>query len=123
MPSVSELYPSKWLSKTDVQQPIFATISHVAMETIKSQNGNETKPVLYFHGNLKPLILNKTGAMILESLYGSDYTTWSGKPIEVFFDPNVSFGGKITGGVRLRAPQRQQPAASGSRCTRNWFRT
>lgn len=108
---MSEMFPGKWLKKEDVPAPVTATISRVTREEVNADNGGkEMKVVLAFaEPNLKPMILNVGNAVALTELYGDDSDHWLGKRVEVYTDPNVMFGGKRIGGLRLRAPsQRQQ---------------
>jgi hypothetical protein len=101
----SEAFPSNYLSKEDVQTPVIATIESLARKTLKSDEGDETKTLMYFREDqLKPLILNNTNWLICEDAYGEDSDSWIGRKIELYFEPNVMFGAKRTGGVRVRVP-------------------
>ena len=100
----SEAFPSKYLSKDDVQMPIVVTVAGVKPEILKSDNGEEQKPVMYFSDNDKPLILNNTNWMTMEDWWGDDSERWLGKKIELYFEPNIMFGNKRVGGVRVRKP-------------------
>ena len=100
----SEAFPSKFMSKDDVQVPIVATIGGVKPEILKSDNGEEQKPVMYFTSDHKPLILNNTNWMTMEDWWGDDSDKWLGKKIELYFEPNIMFGNKRVGGVRVRTP-------------------
>jgi len=100
---LNEMYPSKFMSKDDA--PVVATIKNVVREEIKGDNGNEMKNVVHFQGNVKPMILNKGNAVMLTEAYGDDSIGWHGKPVEIYLDPNVMFGGKRVGGLRVRVPQ------------------
>ena len=62
----------------------------------------------------KPLILNKTNSDTICDIYGNDSTSWIGKDIEVYIDPNVMFGGKKTGGLRVRKVELSPPRDDGS---------
>src|SRR4051812_605670 len=103
---VSQLFPSKYLKKEDVPSPVTLTIQKFAMETIKGDKGEETKPVIHFMGGAKPMVVNTGNATLLDELYG-DTDNWAGKQITVYTDPNVMFGGKRIGGLRLRKPEEQ----------------
>ena len=105
----SEAFPSNYLSKDDVAAPLTATIAGVKPVVLKGENGDEQKPVMYFAGEVKPLIVNNANWMTCEDLYGEDSDAWIGKSIEIYKDPNVMFGNKRVGGVRLRAPQQAAP--------------
>lgn len=50
------------------------------------------------------VLLNKSNCQSLIELFASDDSdTWVGKSFELYHDPNVSFGGKRVGGLRVRA--------------------
>jgi hypothetical protein len=52
------------------------------------------------------MLLNSTNIKLLEKACGSDDTDdWVGKEVIVYNDENVSFGGQITGGLRIRKQQ------------------
>ena len=103
---------SLYLSKDDVPaQGIDASIIGVKVDNV----GDDRKPILGFGGGfLKPMVLNKTNTAILISLFGEDSNGWTGKMVQVYCDPSVSYAGKVTGGLRIRmAPLASvQPAAS-----------
>jgi hypothetical protein len=102
----SQAFPSQYVSKDDVMTPVQAVIAGVTFERIKGDNGEEDKPVIRFLNNHpKPLILNNTNWMAIEDAYGDESDHWSGKPVELYFEPNVTFGNKRVGGVRIRVPQ------------------
>ncbi len=113
----SEAFPSSFLGKDDVPRPFIATIQDVVITEIKGENGMEKKPVMHFAGGAtKPLIVNNINWIQCEVEYGPDSDGWTGKPIEIFVDPNVMFGAKRVGGVRLRIPA-NSPANSPARNT------
>lgn len=101
----SDAFPSRYISKDDVQNPVVAIIDTVRFDTIKGDSGDEDKPVVYFRGDVKPMILNNTNWMTIEDAYGQESDDWAGKPIEMYCDPGVMFGGKRVGGVRVRIPK------------------
>jgi len=103
---MSEMFPGRWLKKEDVPHPTTATISRVSREEVNADNGGrEMKVVMAFaEAHLKPMILNIGNATAVTELYGDDSANWVGKRVEVYTDPNVMFGGKRVGGLRLRAP-------------------
>lgn len=101
----SDAFPSRYISKDDVQNPIIAVIDTVRFDTIKGDAGDEDKPVVYFRDNVKPMILNNTNWMTIEDAYGQESDDWTGKQVEMYCDPGVMFGGKRVGGVRVRIPK------------------
>lgn len=101
----SDVFQSKYCAQADLETPVVVTIKHAEIETIKSDDGNEDKAVLYFERDrLKPMILNSGNWQTIEDAYGVDTDDWIGKSIEVYVDPNVMFGKKKVGGVRVRLP-------------------
>jgi hypothetical protein len=66
------------------------------------------KVILYFAESEKGMVLNSTNAQMIAKLTGVENnidTGWVGFQIVLYDDPNVSFSGKITGGIRVRAPK------------------
>ena len=98
-----------YLKKEDFPQPAALTIRELKQEKLQ----DESKIVLYFHENDKGLVLNKTNAeLIARELDTVQIEEWVGKKITLYNDPNVSFGGKLTGGVRVQVhPKTIQGAA------------
>lgn len=101
---MSEMFPSSFLGKEDLQKPTTTTIRAVRLQEIKGEDGNEMKTVIDFVGLEKSFICNKTNAFTLCDAYGPDSDNWIGKTVELYVDPSVAFGGKRVGGVRLRIP-------------------
>jgi hypothetical protein len=116
----NQAFPSKYMSKEDVLQgPQMFVVNDVRMETIKGDNSEEDKAVVYFRGHDKPMILNQTNWITLEEAYGADTDGWIGKPVEVYHDPGIMYGGKRTGGTRVRIPSGASVAAPAAAVTNN----
>lgn len=97
---VSEAFPSDFLKAADLQgNNAKVVMSHVEMKEI----GDDRKPVLYFKGKEKGLVLNKTNANNIATVYGDDMDDWTGNEI-VLFPAMVDFQGKTVEAVRVRAP-------------------
>ena len=106
---VSELIVSKYLAKTDFDEDQVATIKKVQMEELGRDDQKEEKAILYFREYPKGMVLNNTSLKVLAQAYGDDVDGWTGKQVTIYVDPNVSFGGKVVGGLRLR-PMKSKPA-------------
>lgn len=121
--SFDELVPSnsKYLSKTDVgEDGLVLTIKGFRVETLKSDDGDEDKTVMHFVEDVKPMVVNRTNAQLIGVATGARNVGESkGKQIVVYNDPTVGFGGKITGGLRIKrvggAPKAAPRAASAGR--------
>lgn len=107
MPKTSEMRESKFLKQTDVGRGALGTIeSCVQMNVAKDGAEPEQKWCLTFMEIDKPLVLNSTNIQLCQRICDSDDTDhWIGKRIVLYADPNVSYGGKLVGGIRVRAPK------------------
>ena len=107
MPKIHEMIPSSYLKKEDCDPPILVTINGVKEEDLAMEGKpQEMKWVMYFDEREKGIVLNNTNIQLCAQICGSDDTDgWIGKKIVLYSDPNVSFGGKLVGGIRVRAPK------------------
>ncbi len=113
---LNEMIPStgKYLKKEDVEPAILVTIINFSQEDVSAQNEPpDIKAILHFSDVEKPLVLNQTNGQLLSIATGlsmdADTSEYINRQIVLFNDKTVSFGGKITGGIRIRAA-RNQPA-------------
>lgn len=105
MARVSEMIVSKFLRKEDFDEDRVMTIKGIKLEDMPGDSGDQ-KWVLYFREEAKGMALNVTTIRVLEQAYGDDTDQWVGNKVMVYVDPNVSFGGKVVGGLRLRTPKK-----------------
>lgn len=107
MPKTSEMRESKFLKQNDVGRGALGTVDQVVQMNVAKEGADpELKWCLIFTDIDKPLVLNATNIQLAEKVFGSDDTDhWKGKRIVLYADPNVSFQGKLVGGIRLRAPK------------------
>ena len=116
--SFDELVPSKskYLAKGDVgEDGLILTIKGFRMETLEGDQGDEDKMVCHFKEDVKPMVLNRTNAQLISVATGASKAGDAvGKQVVVFNDPTISFGGKVTGGLRIKklsgAPRTAAPA-------------
>ncbi len=117
MPKTSEMRESKFLKKEDVGAGALMTIEACEQHNVAKEGAPpEQKWCLTFEESDKPLVLNSTNIQLCERMFASDDTDeWVGKKIVLYTDPNVSYAGKIVGGIRVRAPKAKtapKPAAA-----------
>ncbi len=107
MPKTSDMRESKFLKQGDVGRGVLATVeSCVQVNVAKEGADPEPKWCLTFTDIDKPMVLNFTNIQLCEKVFKSDDTDdWKGKQIVLYADPNVSYGGKLVGGIRVRAPK------------------
>ncbi len=105
---ISEAYPSKYLKAADLDgQDRTVSIRACVQEELGQGSEMEVKPVLYFDGGQKGLVLNKTNATAIAEDYGDDTEAWIGRDI-VLFAREVDFKGKPTLSIRVRVQNAQQ---------------
>lgn len=116
---INEMKESKYISKEDVgvngKNLTIRNSDHLLQENVAPDNKPpEMKWILYFNEARKGLALNQTNISLVAHITGSEETDdWRGKPVQLFEDPTISYGGKVIGGVRVRhvsnAPQPASP--------------
>jgi hypothetical protein len=107
--NVSDLKQSKFLKKEDFETPQLVTISALTTQNVAKEGAEpDMKPVLHFHELDKPLVLNSTNGQLIAQITGKDENieqSWVGARVVLYADPSISFGGKLVGGIRVRAPR------------------
>ena len=115
MPNVNDMFPSKYLKASDVGDTDLAlTIVAVDEETIGQGSDADIKSVVYFSETPKGMVLNKTNAKAIASLYGDESDDWAGNQIRLYAT-EVDFKGEqmLALRVRLRAPQPARQRTAG----------
>ncbi len=111
---ISEAYPSKYLKAADLAgQDRTVNIRACVQEELGQGSEMEVKPVLYFDGGQKGLVLNKTNAQAIAEDYGDDTEAWAGREI-VLFVREVEYQGKLMPGIRVRVQATTQPVVQHS---------
>ena len=107
---IGEMKESKFIKKEDVGQGKLVTIAGMEQQNVAMEDQPpEMKWVIHFHEFTKGMVLNWTNIQLIAKALGTEETDeWAGKKIVLFEDPNVSFGGKLTGGIRCRAQRNQE---------------
>ena len=103
--NLNDLYPSNYLKAADLQdKQVNARIREVKVEELGRDK--ERKPVLYFHGSDKGLVLNKTNATMIGDHYGPRIPDWYGKSVTLY-STWVDFSGRSTQAIRIAVPAHQ----------------
>src|SRR6266404_3062117 len=102
---INELKDSKYLKKEDCDPAILVTIDHMSQANVALDGDPaEMRWCIHFKEYDKPMILNSTNAQLIARALSSEETEdWTGKQIVLYNDSNVSFQGKLVGGIRARA--------------------
>ena len=95
-----------YLKKEDLPEPVDTTLLWVKEEKVTAPGkGTKTRLVAYFDGLSKGLVINMANAETLAELTGTDdYEKWADTTVQLYVDPDVKYGGKKTGGIRIRRP-------------------
>ena len=110
---IAEAFPSKFLKSADLQGRTFTLpIASVQIEEIQGQGKTEHKPIIYFAGATKGMVLNRTNAEAISMVLGDETNDWIGHKLELF-SMRVQGPNGMTDGLRCRvvlpqaAPVRQ----------------
>lgn len=97
---ISSAFPSNYLKCADLQdRNVKVLIDRVEMEDI----GGDHKPILYFQGKDKGLVLNKTNSNNISIVYGDDTDNWTGREL-ILYPAMTDFQGKTVPCIRVRIP-------------------
>lgn len=96
--NINDTFPSNYLRAADLRdRAVDVTMHRVLMEDI----GGEEKPVLYFAGKEKGLVLNKTNASTISGLWSPETDNWPGKKITIF-PTQTDFQGRQVECIRVK---------------------
>lgn len=112
MANINDAFPSNYLKASDLKgRAVVVEIDRVEFEPVGQKK--EMKPILYFAGKDKGLVLNKTNAAKIISLLGTEETEeWGGNSIAIY-PTETSFQGDMVDCIRVKAvaiPRNGRPA-------------
>lgn len=100
--NVNDVYPSRYVKAHDLgDKNVTVTIKSAAMENLGYSKEAESKLVIYFERATKGLILNRTNAMIIASLYSPETDNWIGKAI-ILYSARIKAFGAWADAVRVK---------------------
>lgn len=112
---INEAFPSKYLKASDIPDGQFVPvqIDRVDVENVGNDDDPENhKPVLYFVGKAKGMVLNRTNSSTIASAYGDETDDWRGKNL-LLYATETPFQGKNVPCLRVKiskgAPAAKQP--------------
>ena len=97
---------SQYLKKEDLSDPVDTELLWVKEEKVTPPGkGTNTRLVAYFEGLSKGLVLNTANCETLTEITGTDDPKeWKDLALQLYVDPDVTYGGKKIGGIRIRKP-------------------
>ena len=104
--NINTAFPSDYIKSSDLgSKRVGAVINNVSIEKV----GEDKKPVVWFQGKEKGLVLNKTNASMIAEIAGTDETDdWAGTKI-VMYVAKVDYAGKRVDAIRVDYPADRQP--------------
>lgn len=111
---ISTAFPSKFLTASDLQGRNVRVIMGVVKTELVGKD-QELKPVLYFQGKDKGMVLNKTNSRKIAESYGDDTDGWAGGELELYM-AMVDMAGDTVEAIRVRIP----PRNGGARPNNSW---
>ena len=105
MPKVGQMIESKYLKQSDIDGEIIVTIAKIGKGNVAPDDkAEEMKWMVRFKEFPKPMVLNSTNIRMLAKICGSeDSDDWIGKEVVLWVDENVTFGGEVVGGLRVKS--------------------
>jgi hypothetical protein len=105
--NINVAFPSNYLKASDLaDKTVPVTISHIDQEAVGRDK--EMKPILYFEGKKKGLVLNRVNAKKVTDLAGTPETDqWPGVRIALYATM-TEFGGEQVECIRIKAVPPQQ---------------
>ena len=105
--NINETFPSRWLKASDLKnRTVTVQIHSVTMEEFTD---GSSKPVVWFQGKDKGMVLNKTNGQTIADIYGPETDGWRNQPLELF-SMRVQGPQGMVDGIRVRVPETPQTA-------------
>jgi hypothetical protein len=101
--NINIIYPRKYAIGQDIdgKQPTLA-IRAVTLEQMGE--AHDKKPVIWFTGAKKGVVLNKTMARAIADMYGPETDNWTGKYVTLYTEAVRAFGEDHIA-IRVKAPR------------------
>lgn len=108
LPKLNEMIESKYLRKEDVgDEEVPVTVKGLKRVNM-ARDGEEPKYkwTISFNEFDRPMVLNKTNITKLGAILGDDTAGWIGNQVKLYFNPDISFGSDVVGGLRFKPMSR-----------------
>jgi hypothetical protein len=104
MTNFDDIYGSKYLSVPDLGgSTLRVKIGKVEVADLREKDGTTRKKyVLFFNGEIKPMVVNKTNASVLAAAFGKNKDDWVNQRLELYSEMT----GLGKPGLRIRVLQK-----------------
>jgi len=101
--NINNAFPSQYLKASDLgTSTVTVTVAHVAIEPVGQDK--QQKPVVYFEGKKKGMVLNRINSKKIAELAGTTETDdWSGVRVALFAT-TTEFAGDTVECLRVKTP-------------------
>lgn len=99
----SEFFPGKYMKADDYDDHPIVTIRRVIKEEVGTER--EIRPILFYEGEEKGIVLNKTNTNTIRRLYGDETDDWIGMTVQIGTEM-VSFNGETKPAIRIWPPRK-----------------
>jgi len=105
MRSYKQYKNSRFLTQPDVEnQPTVTLVKTVERDVASPGEKQKSKPCAAFKELDKPLVLNIENMEAIAEIAGTDdMDKWPGTRVTLYWNPEVTYKGKVTGGIRIKA--------------------
>jgi hypothetical protein len=110
------LFDREYIAAFDLAgKDLTVTITRVEGRVLTSIRGKSLKPVIWFEGNVRPLVLNKTNSKTVATLYGNQTEEWIGKKITLYATTTTAGDQGVVDCIRVRPVMPSEKPASNGR--------
>jgi len=111
MSSYKKYKNSRFLTQADVEnEPVVTYVETSDLDVAMPGEKTKTRPCTKFKELDKRLVTNVTNFEAIAGIAGTDeMDEWPGVQVQLYWDPSVTYGRTVTGGIRIRDP-RAKPA-------------
>jgi hypothetical protein len=96
------MYDREFIGTWDLLgRDVTVVIAKVEPRKLKSQRGEDKKPIIFFEGKEKAFVCNKTNGKTIAGMYGPDTTKWIGRPITLY-PTTTTAGAEVVDCIRVR---------------------
>lgn len=99
------MFPGKYIKSAEFAgKDITLTIKSVVLEELPDDNGGTKKRgVIYFNETPRALVINRTNATAIKSMFGPETNSWAGHKVTLWASPFTDpFTGEAITAVRVR---------------------
>jgi hypothetical protein len=100
--NINNLFPSKYLKAADLPEDEAVSLKIAKIKIEEVGKDKDTKPVIYFEGEEKGFVANKTNCRAIAALTGSEEVEeWVGQTVRLY-RTEVEYQGEMVESIRVK---------------------